>query len=87
MKKFFIQWRKFESKRICIKKDMNFLFLWNFLEFSGFFRHFLDFLDLILLQKGAKSWGENLGIVAHLNFPISAIESSFNDSDAPRFSR
>ena len=27
MKKFFIQWRKFESKKSCIKKDMNFLIL------------------------------------------------------------
>ena len=63
----------------------------KFMEFSGFYFDFsglfLDFLDLILLKKWGKSWGENHGIVSHLNRVISAIESSFSELDGPRFLR
>ena len=37
--------------------------------------------------KGGKFWGENCGIVAHLNRANSAVESSFNELNGPRFSR
>ena len=49
-----------------------------YFDFSGIF---LDFLDLIPLKKG-----ENRGIVAHLNFEISAVELSFSKSNGRRFS-
>ena len=86
MKKFVIQCRKFESKKSYINKDMNFLILWNFLDFILIFKAFSRFSGFNSFKKGRKLWGDH-GIVAHLNHAISAIESSFSESDGPRFSR
>ena len=46
MKKFVIQWRKFESKKSYIEKDMNFWILWNFIEFYGFYFDFSGILRI-----------------------------------------
>ena len=43
-------------------------------------------MDLIPLKKGQKSCGDR-EIMAHLNHTILAVESSFRESDGPRFSR
>ena len=48
MKKFIIQWRKFELKRIYINEVMNFLIFQNFLDFI------LIFQDLFHLKKSKK---------------------------------
>ena len=53
MKKFLIQWRKFELKRRYINEDMNFLIFKNFygfyFDFSGIF---LDLFHLKIRKKG-----------------------------------
>ena len=49
IKKFVIQWRKFESKKSSRNEVMNFLRL---LIFSEFFMIFLEFLELKKSQKG-----------------------------------
>ena len=58
---------------------------YEFLNFMEFFRFYFDFsgifLDLIPLKKGKNS-GDR-GIMAHLNRAISAVESSFSESDGP----
>ena len=48
MKKFVIQWRKYESKRSYIYEVMNFLIL----EFSGFYFDFSGFIPLKNSKKG-----------------------------------
>ena len=48
MKKFFIQWRKFESKRSYIYEVMNFLIS----EFSVFYFDFSGFIPLKNTKKG-----------------------------------
>ena len=53
MKKFVIQWRKFELKRSYINEDMNFLIFPNFLDFILFFKYFFsDLFHLKVSKKG-----------------------------------
>ena len=52
MKKFVIQWRKFDSKRTYIKKDMNIWIFWNFLDFIFIFQ---AFSRICFIKKLAKS--------------------------------
>ena len=50
MKKFVIQWRKFDFKKSCIFKDMEF---WIFKDFSRIFNLiFIDFIPYFKSQKG-----------------------------------
>ena len=51
MKKFVIQWRKFESKMSYINEDVNFLILWNLF---GFYFHFSRIFGFIYLLKSTK---------------------------------
>ena len=51
MKKFLIQWRKFESKRSYIKKDVYFLILVNFLDIILIFQ---VFFQIYFIKKIAK---------------------------------
>ena len=52
MKKFVIQWRKFELKRNYVNEDMNFLIFYNFLDFILIFYVFFGFISLKNRKKG-----------------------------------
>ena len=59
---------------------------YEFLNFMDFILIFQAFSGFNSIKKGRKSWGDR-GIMTHLNCAISAIESSFSESDGPRFLR
>ena len=52
MKKFLIQWRKFELKRSYRNEDINFSILGNFSRFYfDFFKYFSDLFPYLKMQK------------------------------------
>ena len=51
------------------------------MDFILIFQAFSGFSGFNFFKKGQNSWGENRGIVAHLNHAISIVESSFSESD------
>ena len=53
MKKFLIQWKKFELKRSYIKEDMNFLILVNF---YGFYFNFAGIFQIYFFIKKMQKW-------------------------------